>query len=218
MSTTRLLNLEPGERNVYLVQCTFSGGDHNTIVVGLTALRRLLNELFFGPEGASTEPQVADEQARYDKMVAEFREGGDSFSETGEDYALLVEWINDAMTLGAALIVAERERQIHEKGYTVEHDDQHEDDELSIAALHYVEASTDTELGIAEVLPELPEDWHCGKDLKRVDCTHEERIAYLMKAGALLASEIDRLVRDLDRNVQDLADNAEADARSARTE
>jgi len=59
-------------------------------------------------------------EPKYDLM------GGQSFSTAGED----------AMT-GIELIAAERERQILVEGWTAEHDDQHEKEDMAVAAVLY---------------------------------------------------------------------------------
>lgn len=88
---------------------------------------------------------------------------------------------------GAALIAAERLRQIEQEGYTAEHDDGHPD-EMAMAAIGYIEASTLTD---AAYLPRPnhwpwdPESWKPSPD----------PIRNLVKAGALIAAEIDRLQR-----------------------
>lgn len=84
--------------------------------------------------------------------------------------------------LGVQLIQNERERQIDFEGYTAEHDDQHKEDQLAIAAAHY--ATPDW-----CVTPRWPfrrEDNKKGK---------HDRIRELAIAGALIAAEIDRLAR-----------------------
>ena len=86
---------------------------------------------------------------------------------------------------GVGLIANERTRQIKSEGWSAQHDDQHVSGELAEAAVCYV---------------------------KRRDATHSDgtpfgwpwdhkwwkptmRIRNLVKAGALIAAEIDRLLR-----------------------
>lgn len=91
---------------------------------------------------------------------------------------------------GADLIVAERQRQITEEGWTAMHDDYYEDDVLARAAICYA-------------LPEKLRECNPGKDFPKwwPFCwgwwkpTPDDRIRELVKAGALIASEIDRLQR-----------------------
>jgi len=86
---------------------------------------------------------------------------------------------------GAELIAAERTRQIKREKFTAEHDDQHTSSELLQAAICYAENGSDFCLGADGVTwPWAATDWKpTGK------------IENLVKAGALIAAEIDRLQR-----------------------
>lgn len=92
---------------------------------------------------------------------------------------------------GIDAIAAERRRQIEEEGWTDEHDDEHVDGQLARAAACYADhAADDTERRLRHKrLPPAfwPWDtkWWNPKD-RRQD---------LIKAGALIAAEIDRLDR-----------------------
>ncbi len=103
------------------------------------------------------------------------------------------------VTDGAALIAAERQRQIEQEGWTPEHDDTHALGALADAALSYAEAG-------AEQLREVRHTGYptAAKHLwTRTDWPwdaswwkpSEEPIRNLVKAGALIAAEIDRLLR-----------------------
>lgn len=98
---------------------------------------------------------------------------------------------------GAELIARERERQIVEERWTKEHDDQHRQDELALAAACYA-------------LPEYARSLDSGGGGMRVSINvrhllwpfsrswwkpSSDRINELTKAGALIAAEIDRLQR-----------------------
>jgi hypothetical protein len=95
---------------------------------------------------------------------------------------------------GAWLIAAERARQVSVEGYSPAHDDAHAEEELVIAALFFIDAGTVCDLGFHAALPPLPADWKC-RPRSRILQTHDERLRHLVKAGALLAAEIDRLQR-----------------------
>lgn len=94
---------------------------------------------------------------------------------------------------GAVRIVLERARQMTEEGWTPEHDDEHADFELARAAICYLAAvaglpgagSVDDPPGVA------PEGWPWHADWWKPS----DMIRDLTKAGALIAAEIDRLVR-----------------------
>lgn len=81
---------------------------------------------------------------------------------------------------GVELIAAERERQVSSEGWTPEHDDGHRDGALAHAAAVYASDRVD----IADVWP-----WP-GEAPKIKD-----EISNLVRAGALIAAEIDRLQR-----------------------
>lgn len=79
---------------------------------------------------------------------------------------------------GASMIAAERQRQIEVEGWTHEHDDEHRHGELVSAAVCYAKpALADT------YWPWDPFWWKPSDD----------PIRNLVKAGALIAAEIDRL-------------------------
>lgn len=92
---------------------------------------------------------------------------------------------------GVALIAAERRRQIEEKGYTAQHDDEHADSEILHVAgelVNYVDP------GIT-----LDPDDHWGI-INRTDCKYPDDesaadLRLLVIAGALIAAEIDRRQR-----------------------
>lgn len=86
-----------------------------------------------------------------------------------------------------ALIAAERQRQVEAEGWTPEHDDGHQDGEIALAAACY--AIPDRELGVDFLSRLWPWGWDGWKP------TPDDRIRELVKAGALITAEIDRLQR-----------------------
>lgn len=96
---------------------------------------------------------------------------------------------------GAEAIAAERQRQVDAEGWTAEHDDAHENGALVVAAAIYAfHASTDEAHSHGVALarrgihpPQWP--WAAGW-WKPTDRRRD-----LIKAGALIAAEIDRLDR-----------------------
>lgn len=94
---------------------------------------------------------------------------------------------------GADLIAAERRRQIEQEGWTPEHDDaEHGFDELARAAAWYALPARLRAMLAAHGVDVWPwgEDWR-----KPGDGSLEGRIRELEKSGALIAAEIDRLLR-----------------------
>lgn len=87
------------------------------------------------------------------------------------------------------LITAERIRQITEEGWDAAHDDHHEDGALTVAAICYARIRCPHENILRHSSPVWPWSakwWKPSKDRKR----------NLIKAGALIAAELDRLLRD----------------------
>ena len=103
---------------------------------------------------------------------------------------------------GVELIAVERKRQIDVEGWTPEHDDAHESSEMSGAAIayagmanrviRYANDMSDEEL--SRVVEWVPNDWplQWSTDWWKPSL---HPIRNLVKAGALIAAEIDRLQR-----------------------
>lgn len=113
---------------------------------------------------------------------------------------------------GAIRIVEERQRQVDKKGWTSAHDDEHADDTLAIAAACYaapgrVYQKEDRACGVSF---NDPWPWHAQDDARPYHgnvpapekATRQQRIRLLEKAGALIAAEIDRLLRAEERDLE----------------
>ena len=100
---------------------------------------------------------------------------------------------------GTALIARERLRQVSQEGWTLEHDDKHSYGELAKAAAVYAIVEQTNVIRILENLRSFgwPWDREWFKPFAKPDGTFPEvdRIGCLVKAGALIAAEIDRLQR-----------------------
>ncbi len=95
------------------------------------------------------------------------------------------------MMTAIELIAAECVRQVDEEGYSPEHDDGHEDDSLAMAAATY--ATPDRHREANWRTTHGPAGWPWSKaDWKP---TPDDRIRELVKAGALVVKEIERLQR-----------------------
>ena len=100
---------------------------------------------------------------------------------------------------GAFKIAAERQRQINEEGWTPDHDDEHTECQLLDAAICYAgmagslvmdpDNGKEARVGLVEAWPWSPDWWKPSDD----------PIRNLVKAGALIAAEIDRLQRKAKR-------------------
>lgn len=84
------------------------------------------------------------------------------------------------MKTGIELIAAERLRQIDEEGFNSDHDDDHSVSELAVAAAALI--TCDWKVGRVS--------WPWDNGIKILD-----RKSNLVRAGALIAAEIDRLNR-----------------------
>lgn len=96
------------------------------------------------------------------------------------------------METGVELISQERHRQIHEEGWHPEHDNEHIEGELALAATAYAKESLYADK-ITEWRPRVPENFPINWN--PAGRFPPSRIRTLVKAGALIAAEIDRLQR-----------------------
>jgi|SRR6476646_4074129 len=94
------------------------------------------------------------------------------------------------MKTGIEIIAEERQRQIEAEGWTIEHDAEHENNELAIAAACYALPISKRTYRDNLFVP-TPVEWP-WEYLWWKPCP-EDRIHELAKAGALIAAEIDRL-------------------------
>lgn len=91
---------------------------------------------------------------------------------------------------GAALIAAERQRQVSVEGWTPSHDDGHGKFEMARAARCYVESAIYQ--GRPLMRPEIPVLWPWEPECWKPS---GDSVRDLVRAGALIAAEIDRLQR-----------------------
>jgi len=92
-----------------------------------------------------------------------------------------------------ALISDERKRQREEENWTIEHDDKHTNDQLAIAASCYCLPNGQREFRVRDQWPWEYEWWKP---------TPDDRIRELVKAGALIVAEIERLQRIDERKIE----------------
>lgn len=88
------------------------------------------------------------------------------------------------VSAAAADVLAERQRQVTAKGWTPEHDDEYQHCEMAVAAACYIMADDDPRADVPELWP-WPSEWWKPTDVRRD----------LVKAGALILAEIERLDR-----------------------
>ena len=116
-----------------------------------------------------------------------------SGSNYGKELAALKEAIaavraHDAETDGAALITAERSRQITVEGWTPQHDDdEHESGDLARAVLCYLTCGLNQSRGVGQQKT-VPLSWPWAKEWWKPS---DDPVRNMVKAGALIAAEID---------------------------
>jgi hypothetical protein len=103
----------------------------------------------------------------------------------------LITLIKNDMT-GIELITQERQRQVEKEGWTHKHDNQHINNELAVAASCYAAPDNIRDYGDEHEL-NVPYFWPWHDEWWKP--TPDDRIKELVKAGALIAAEVDRLQR-----------------------
>lgn len=99
---------------------------------------------------------------------------------------------------GAELIAAERQRQVAAESWMPEHDDNYTNNELALAAYAYC-LPEDERPGVTDSCGKFtPAGWPWGQSWWKP--SPNDRIRELVKAGALIAAEIDRLQRASTKN------------------
>jgi hypothetical protein len=99
------------------------------------------------------------------------------------------------VTSGMDLIAAERRRQVEQEGWTAEHDDEHVAGELARAAVAYGITAVWQQFAVVPPVEEEPDPaigWPWGTEEYKPG---KSAVATLVKAGALIAAEIDRVER-----------------------
>lgn len=98
---------------------------------------------------------------------------------------------------GVELIAEERQRQIEKEGWTSEHDAMHQSEEMIDAAMCYLMSSPDMEINAGTAYVQLQAKkaiwpWAIGQFKPSPD----NRLKELVKAGALIAAEIDNIINN----------------------
>jgi hypothetical protein len=107
---------------------------------------------------------------------------------------------------GIERIAAERQRQVEKEGWTAKHDDSHDKGQLLMAAIAYADCNEvqliqgnkvviqDQRFDRVIYRDPWPEDWDSDWDKRH----KHDAIKRLTIAGALIAAEIDRLLRSVE--------------------
>jgi hypothetical protein len=114
---------------------------------------------------------------------------GDHHSHTNRNFS------SDAS--GVDLIHAERERQVQDEGYGPDGDDDYVDGQLPLAAVSYAKVAAAKSIGIPGPYNIAPPEWPWDPEWWKPSPSAgaKDAILDLVKAGALIAAEIDRLQR-----------------------
>ncbi len=121
----------------------------------------------------------------WDKLRTDYDKARARVAELEQDKARL--------SAGAGLIADERARQIAKEGWTPDHDDEHAAGELTEAAMCYGCAATEQiNLGKRADVGGTPKTWPWDAKWWKPS---PDPVRNLVKAGALIAAEIDRLHR-----------------------
>lgn len=102
---------------------------------------------------------------------------------------------------GADLIAAERQRQIEKERWTPEHDDEHVHGEIASAASEYINAAHNQYKPNTRTMTQVRRSWPWDAKWWK---PAKDPIRNLVKAGALIAAEIDRLKR-LEKKAEEIA-------------
>ncbi len=98
---------------------------------------------------------------------------------------------------GVEMIAAERERQISKEGWDASRDDDYIFDDLAVAASCYAQPDYKRVYWELDGISQSPKDWPWEDSWWKPskDATADGRLRELAKAGALIAAEIDRIMR-----------------------
>lgn len=96
------------------------------------------------------------------------------------------------MKTGIELITEERERQVSHEGWTAAHDQEHHRGELIHAAQSYTMVADAQVKGVRTPPCFIPKFWPWDRQWWKPS---EDPVRNLVKAGALIAAEIDRIQR-----------------------
>jgi PRTRC genetic system protein C len=151
------------------------------------------------PGAALTAEQVKEFYTAVYPELTNAEVEGPEHGDGTETYTFLRAVGTKGNSLGAQLIAAERQRQIDAEGWDAAHDDQHRDGGMAIAAACYAaKAGWESALRariVARWLQDTQDFITFAWPWERKWWKPRDRIANLVRAGALIAAEIDRLQR-----------------------
>lgn len=167
------------------------------IVQGADLLDKMMEAMY-----GETKQAPGDEREQYRREIENPDEwSSDSdwgpthwWTDLGETDHMDIYLVTDKYSAGALLIAHERARQINMEGWTAKHDDEHSNGEMAAAAAAYIIHTKEARhlAGTVDYLNASPVDeWPWGEEWWKP----KTPLADLIRAGALIAAEIDRLQR-----------------------
>ncbi|MDD9738468.1 DHHA1 domain-containing protein [Marinovum sp. SP66] len=143
---------------------------------------------FDGPEGRAFSLRSRGDGLDVSEIAKKYGGGG---HRNAAGFKMPIGWEGDDAA-GVSAITAERKRQTEVEGWTPEHDDAHDQCELSLAgAVYALSGSADSEWRNNARIDAIRELWPFESHWFKQTGGRED----LVKAGALIAAEIDRLDR-----------------------
>nr|DAP28063.1 MAG TPA: hypothetical protein [Caudoviricetes sp.] len=169
--------------------CVQLADDNAGMVEALEKAQQLIDEPI--PSSRNILMPALDGLSR-DHLIVTIQTAVDNYS------ALHAKWLEDrqriaelesrTVTAAAAAVLAERKRQVTTEGWTPEHDDQHVNFEMAIAGGLYAISAVDSHHKLRNSAPSA---WPWDRKWWKPDGPRRD----LVKAGALILAEIERLDR-----------------------
>lgn len=128
--------------------------------------------------------ELANFNPDWDKLEASYESWREIAAELLVAKDRIAELESRTVTAAAADVLAERQRQVTAEGWTAAHDDEYQHCEMAVAAACYIMADDDPRADVPELWP-WPSEWWKPTNIRRD----------LVKAGALILAEIERLDR-----------------------
>lgn len=111
--------------------------------------------------------------------------------------------LRDTLSDAAVDVLSERWRQISGEGWTPEHDDEHDQGEMALAAASYIQSAF--YLPPDYTAQPSPDNWPWSRSWWKPKSRRRD----LVRAAALIIAEIERLDRAAERGMQELADESQ---------
>ncbi|HDG8091842.1 TPA: hypothetical protein PCO36_000378 [Klebsiella oxytoca] len=130
--------------------------------------------------------ELANFNPDWDKLEASYESWREIAAELLVAKERIAELESRTRTAAASDVLAERQRQVTAEGWTPEHDDEHSDGEMALAASSYALYAHKK-----PIAPAMPYNWPWEPEWFKQQGARRD----LVKAGALILAEIERLDR-----------------------